>query len=135
MLTGGCLCGAIRYSYDGPSGPATYCHCSDCRRVTGSAFNVGVRLLRAQFRLVRGEVAAFTKAGDSGRPITRSFCAACGSPLFTTAPDRPADLWLKAGSLDAGHPVEPADQIWTDSRVGWSVPSDGLPAYSRGRPT
>ncbi|MCL2450532.1 MAG: GFA family protein, partial [Polyangiaceae bacterium] len=116
-MTGGCLCGEIRYEYDGDPGPATYCHCADCRRVTGSAFNVGVRVERALFRLVQGAPATFVKSGGSGRPIERSFCATCGSPLFTAHPHRPEYLWLKAGSLDAGARIDVIDQIWTDSRV------------------
>ena len=62
---GGCLCGAVRYCYKGPVGPAAYCHCADCRRVTGSAFNVSVRLEIDKFRLERGDVKAYTKRADS----------------------------------------------------------------------
>lgn len=58
-VLGGCLCGAVRYRYDGPVGPATYCHCSDCRRATGSAFNVGVRFEVEKFRVERGRRSEF----------------------------------------------------------------------------
>jgi hypothetical protein len=134
MITGGCLCGAIRYEYDGGPGPGTYCHCADCRRVTGSAFNVGVRLERAKFRIMHGEPKTFSKIGDSGRAIERSFCSTCGSPLFTTAPHRPDYLWVKAGSLDRAEDIEVVDQIWTDSRVPWSVAPDSLTSHRRNRP-
>ena len=43
VVSGGCLCGFIRYEYDGELGAANYCHCNDCRRTTGSAFNIGIR--------------------------------------------------------------------------------------------
>ncbi|HLK35161.1 MAG TPA: GFA family protein [Polyangiaceae bacterium] len=134
MVTGGCLCGAVRYEYDGPVGPATYCHCADCRRVTGSAFNVGVRFERARFRLLQGVPKTFTKVGGSGRTIERSFCPSCGSPLYTAAPQSPAFVWVKAGSLDAGASIEPVDQIWTESRVPWGTVTPDLPGHARNRP-
>jgi hypothetical protein len=135
MISGGCLCGATRYEYEGEPGPATYCHCRDCQHVTGSAFNVGVRLERAKFRVVRGDAKTFVKVGDSGRTIERSFCPECGAPLFTTAPHRPDSVWVKAGSLDLGARIEPVDQIWTDSRVTWGVIAEDLPSHTRNRST
>jgi hypothetical protein len=54
-LRGHCLCGYVRHEYAGPVGPATYCHCEDCRRCTGSAFNVGVRLETAALRMLGGQ--------------------------------------------------------------------------------
>ena len=43
-ITGGCLCGAVRFAYTGAVGPGAYCHCTDCRRITGSAFSISVRM-------------------------------------------------------------------------------------------
>jgi len=68
MVSGGCCCGGIRYEYEGEVGTAGYCHCEDCRRISGSAFGVSVRVAAKGFRVVRGEMKAFTKAGESGRP-------------------------------------------------------------------
>jgi len=65
-ITGGCLCGAIRYEYDGEPGPANYCHCADCRRCTGSAFEARL------FSVVRGNPSGFTKTGDSGNALLRT---------------------------------------------------------------
>ena len=69
-VTGGCLCGAIRYEYDGEVGPAGYCHCADCRRISGSAFGVSVRVKAAGFRIVSGVPKGFTKTGDSGPSVS-----------------------------------------------------------------
>src|SRR5438046_712856 len=95
--TGGCLCGAVRYEYSGGTGPAAYCHCADCRKCTGSAFNVGVRVDARSFRVVRGQPKEFTKAADSGNYLTRHFCSECGSPLYTSSPRHPGSLYVKAG--------------------------------------
>jgi hypothetical protein len=85
LTTGGCLCGDVRYEYTGPIGPANYCHCRDCR-ITGSAFNIGVRCEVMGFRLVQGEVKEFSKMADSGTLISRAFCPNCGFPLVSTIP-------------------------------------------------
>jgi len=84
-MAGGCLCGGVRYAYTGEVGPAAYCHCADCRRCTGSAFNISVRLEACGFTITAGTPKGFTKAGDSGQELTRHFCPDCGSPIFTSS--------------------------------------------------
>ena len=68
QITGGCLCGAVRYACDDEPGTAGYCHCSDCRRVSGSAFGVSVPVAASAFRITKGTPKSYTKAADSGRP-------------------------------------------------------------------
>lgn len=131
-VTGGCLCGAIRYTCASPLGPANYCHCADCRRVTGSAFNIGIRVDVANLQ-VAGSPSAFVHAGGSGQPVTRQFCGDCGSPLFTLHPARPESIWLRAGTLDNPDLVRPAYEAWTSSKVPWAHPSADLIRYSRNR--
>ena len=133
MVTGGCLCGRCRFACDGEVGPANYCHCADCRRVTGSAFNVGVRLAAAGFRVIEGEPKAFTKAGGSGQPLSRWFCPDCGSPLYTTSPRHPEWVFAKASALDEPAVVAPAAEIWTCSEVSWARIPDGLTRHERNR--
>lgn len=133
VVTGGCLCGNIRYEYLGEVGPASYCHCADCRRCTGSAFNVGVRVDARLFRLVQGAPKAFEKAGESGSRLSRHFCPDCGSPLFTSSPRHPEALYVKAGSLDDPAMVAPAYQSWLDSKVVWAAIPPDLPGHAKGR--
>jgi hypothetical protein len=133
LVTGGCLCGYVRYEYKGELGGANYCHCRDCRKTTGSAFNIGVQLQSAVLHIVTGQVKSYTKNGDSGNSITREFCPECGSPLFTRAPAKPQFVWLKAGSLDNPQLVKPMHQIWTDSAVPWAYIDPELPGFSRNR--
>ncbi|MBO3460179.1 GFA family protein [Aetokthonos hydrillicola Thurmond2011] len=133
LVSGGCLCGQVRYEYDGDIGPANYCHCQDCRKTTGSAFNIGVRLQSTALRVVAGSVKSYTKIGDSGKAITREFCPECGSPLFTKASTKPQYIWVKAGSLDDPKWVKPIDQIWTDSAVPWAYINRELPGFNRNR--
>src|SRR2546423_9427614 len=111
-VIGGCLCGAIRYECTGPLGPAGYCHCADCRKCTGSAFNLTVRVEASQFRLTQGRVQGFTRIGESGNALTRFFCPDCGSPLYGSAPRHPDWVWVTAGSFDDPAVVRPTHQIW-----------------------
>ena len=132
-LTGGCLCGAVRYAYEGEVGAAGYCHCADCRRVSGSAFGVSLSVESAGFRVTRGTPKAFTKPGDSGRPLTRYFCPDRGSPLFTQPPLHPERLFIKAGSLDDPSVVRPNRQAWMRSRVEWAEIDPTITSYETNR--
>lgn len=133
-VTGGCLCGAVRYRYDGEIGSAGYCHCADCRKVSGSAFGVSVRVAAAGFTIVSGQPRSFTKASDSGRPVTRFFCPDCGSPLYTLPPLHPEVVFIKAGSLDDPGLVRPERQAWTRSRVEWAEIDPDIASYETSRP-
>jgi hypothetical protein len=133
ILTGGCLCGAVRYRYEGEVRDVNICHCADCRRVSGSAFGVSVPVDASGFDIVNGTPKGFTKDGDSGRPVTRFFCPDCGSPLFTLPPLHPEVRFIKAGSLDDPTMVKPGRQSWLRSRVDWAVIDPELPGYDKGR--
>ena len=131
-VTGGCLCGAVRYTYDGEPGPVGICHCADCRKVTGSAFNAGMKLSADLFR-VSGKLGQFTKAADSGNELTRYFCANCGSPIYGDSPDRPDVVFVRAGTLDDPSTVQLSHQSWTRSAVDWAhIPPD-LPSFEKDR--
>ncbi|MFM6075748.1 MAG: GFA family protein [Dolichospermum sp.] len=133
LIKGSCLCGYVRYEYDGELDSANYCHCRDCRKTTGSAFNIGIRLHSDLLRIVAGQVKGYTKAGESGNIITREFCPECGSPLFTRSPTKRQFIWVKAGSLDDPKCVKPIHQIWTDSAVPWAYIDPELPGFPRNR--
>jgi len=131
-VRGHCLCGAVAYEYRGTVGLANYCHCEDCRRCTGSAFNVGVRFERDKFRLTRGNLKGFTKRADSGNELTRHFCPECGSPLYTSSPAHPQHIFVKAGTLDDPSVVTPQRQTWLSSAVPWRHIDPAIASFSKG---
>jgi len=131
-LTGQCLCGAVKYQCTSAAGPAGYCHCDDCRRCTGSAFNISVRLDAAAFRIISGQLKGFTKRGDSGGELTRHFCVNCGSPIYTSSPRHPEYVFVKAGTMDEPALVIPAHQAWVRSAVPWSCIDPKLRSYDSG---
>ena len=132
-LTGRCLCGHVRFESTGEPKGATYCHCLDCRRTTGSAFNVAVPVPSASLTILSGEVKAYTKTADSGKLITREFCPQCGSTLFTRSAVFPDHVFIKAGTLNDPTVVKPKDQIWTSVKVPWSQIDPTLPSYPENR--
>ena len=131
-IRGRCLCGHIQYEHSGAVGPANYCHCEDCRRCTGSAFSLGVRFDRTEFRIVSGSPRGFKKRGESGTELTRHFCPECGSPLFTSSPKHADYVYVKAGSLDDPLIVHPAHQNWVVSEVPWSQIGSDLARFTKG---
>jgi hypothetical protein len=119
-----CLCGGIRLTYEGEIGPANYCHCEDCRRANGSAFNIGVRVERRNLQVkADSELRTYEYVSDSGREIERCFCARCGSPIFTLHPAKPEYAWVKAGIINDPEIVKPAFEIWAKDKVKWATVS------------
>ena len=83
-VTGGCLCGAVRYSIEGEPIPdrQILCHCVDCQKHTGTAFVSGIAF-PADIVVVTGPMTTFTTpGGQSGEPMNRRFCTRCGSPIM-----------------------------------------------------
>ena len=80
MITGKCLCGKVRYEIDGRLGPVVYCHCSMCRRATGSAFATNASVRANEFRVVAGS--ELISEYESSPSNMRAFCSRCGSPLY-----------------------------------------------------
>src|SRR5438067_13713961 len=77
-LTGGCLCGALRYEV-GEAPLMTYtCHCTDCQHITSSAFSLAITVRDSAFRLTKGEPRPVQRTADSGRIVTRWLCPECG---------------------------------------------------------
>jgi hypothetical protein len=132
-VTGGCLCGGVQFTYEGDIGPAGYCHCSDCRRCTGGAYTLSVRLLTSGFEVHCGSFGHFTKSGDNGQALTRHFCSSCGAPIYTSFEHRPEFIHVKAGAFDDPSVVLPAHETWTRSRVVWAEIPSGIASYERGR--
>ena len=99
-FTGGCACGAIRYSCSGTPLYMGNCHCRDCQQATGSGYFPAVLVKESEFALLSGEPKWFERPADKGHPMHRAFCPECGSPLFLVNGANTAGRALYAGSLD-----------------------------------
>ncbi|MEN9314322.1 MAG: hypothetical protein RIS35_715 [Pseudomonadota bacterium] len=133
-LTGGCLCGAIRYELQAPVEALVACYCSDCRHASGTAASINARVPASGFRIVSGRTRIFGKAADSGRMLHRHFCGDCGSPIYSQHADGPDLLILKAGSLDRQQGMQLAANIWVRSAPPWARVDATVPSFEEGRP-
>ncbi len=126
-MGGGCLCGAVRFEITGPFLRAGHCHCSRCRRHSGTAVCTQGRVLRGNFRLLSGEhhVRAY---GDGGHAV-KAFCTTCGSSLFGgTWPEGP-EVSIRLGAMDGDPGIRPQTHTFVASRAPWDEITDDLPQH------
>ena len=130
-FTGGCLCGEIRYVVTVAPELEYYCHCTDCRKASGTAYHPGIYVSNEGFRLTKGTPKTYTVKADSGRDLPRAFCGTCGSGVYVISHRRPMTS-IKAGTLDDPSQFKPTTEIWTSSKVSWASLPDQLDSYPRG---
>jgi hypothetical protein len=133
QISGRCLCGSVQYSADADPVVQAVCHCTDCQRQTGSPFSVVVGVPRAALTVAGSTLASFATTGeDHGGDTQRSFCSACGSPVFSIAAVAPELALIKAGTLDDASWLEPAVEVWTSSAQPWSPRFEHATPFERG---
>jgi len=98
-MTGRCLCGQVRYTVTGDPAFSGICHCRNCQRYTGSAFETIVAFPTEAIK-VQGELKTYQDTGDSGQPVFRRFCAKCGSGVIADVNVLPSITLVLAGTLD-----------------------------------
>ena len=130
LITGGCLCGSIRYEATGQPYNITHCHCLDCRRSSGAPFVTWASFSRNGLRFITGQPRELSWAGR-----LRSFCPDCGTPLtFLIGPDAD-EVDVTVCSFDQPSTVTPADHTWVEDQLPWIRLADDLPNYRQTRPT
>ncbi len=97
--TGGCLCGRVRYTATGEPAFSGICHCRNCQRFTGSAFETTIGFPTSSVS-VQGELKTYDEISDAGRAVRRRFCPNCGSGVIAEADAFPGITIFLAGSLD-----------------------------------
>lgn len=110
-LTGGCLCGAIRFTTSGAPYRVGLCHCLDCRKHSGSLFHVFAVFPEG----------AVTVEGETRDYDGRNFCPLCGASVYGRTGD---EVEISVGSLDAPNQLAPSYELWTVRRESW------LPAFA-----
>ena len=119
VMEGGCACGAVRYAVAGPPLISYCCHCTECRRRTGSAFGLNAQVRAEAFEVRRGTPKVRTRVADSGNELALHFCGGCGATLFSVPAARPHLRVVYAGTLDDPGRVPVRLNIWTDSALPW----------------
>ena len=118
--TGGCVCGAIRYTISAPLTDLRACYCVHCQRASGSHGTVAAMIPRSAFHLDKGEPKRFTTKADSGRTLVRYFCGDCGSPIYSHRETTPETLGIRAGTLDDSSGLKISAHIWTKMARSWT---------------
>ena len=124
-LSGGCLCGAVRYRVDDTFEYAMNCHCSQCRRATGSAFKSFAGIGRENFSVVEGAEKLF-RYGDDVTHDAR--CSVCGSFLYSQVREGQF-VHVLLGTLHDVPSIRPSAHIFVTSKAPWYTIADDLPQY------
>ncbi|MBV8144244.1 MAG: GFA family protein [Gammaproteobacteria bacterium] len=125
--SGGCLCGAVRYTVRGMLRPVVMCHCSQCRRVTGHVM-AATAARHADFLLQPGAALSWYQSSPEAR---RGFCTRCGSTLFWQGTGRDY-VSIAAGSLDDGSGLSIACHIFAADKASYDHIGDGAPQIDGG---
>jgi hypothetical protein len=125
-LSGGCMCGAVRFAISEPLLGALYCHCKRCQRRTGTGFSVNALTRPGTLEVMEGaSLIGVFDPGDGG--WRKSFCTRCGSHLYTTNPENPELVGVRVGTIDQDPGVRPGFHQFVDYAPPWApVPDDGL---------
>jgi hypothetical protein len=131
-LTGGCLCGAVRYEVNEPLTGAGYCHCTRCQRRTGTAASATAMSAPGSVRVVRGADVVGVWEPEGG--WAKLFCSTCGSALFSRNPADPDQLGVRLGTFDQDPEVRPSYRQFVAYAAPWEpIPDDGLKRFPESR--
>lgn len=129
-LEGGCYCSEVRYKAEGEPMMKAQCHCRECQYFSGGETNLFIAMPVAGFSYTKGAPKTFARA-DLERPVTREFCANCGTHLATRPQGFPAVI-VKIGTLDDPKIFGgPKMAIYTIDRQSFHHIPDGMPAFER----
>ncbi|TJZ74202.1 GFA family protein [Chitiniphilus eburneus] len=128
-IQGSCLCGAITFEADAPFQKMIHCHCSRCRKSSGTGHATNLTVDPGQFRWLSGEAAIRQYDLPSAKRFSKWFCGHCGCPVPRLARGG-AMMIIPAGALDTVPPITPTDHIFWASKTPWGCPDGGLPTHA-----
>jgi hypothetical protein len=134
MITGGCRCGACRYTLAVDAMPPTYCcHCQICQTTSGSAFSEQAVVPDAAISAT-GPLIDYIYTTMSGARSQHRICGACHTRLWNTNALRPGIALVRAGTLDDAEHIAPRAHIWVKRKQPWIVIPDGVPQWPESAP-
>ena len=132
-VTGSCHCGQISYEAEVNPGTVRICHCTDCQKLTGTAFRTNIASLPGTFVLKTGTPKIYIKTAESGGKRAHAFCPECGTPIYAAAPEpKPSTYALRVGAIEErAQLAPPVRQIWCRSALPWSMDLTGVERAER----
>jgi hypothetical protein len=127
-MSGGCLCGAVRYESSAESMGGGHCYCLDCRRSSGSDHCTHLVVPKAAVTLT-GEVTTYERPADSGNLVSRAFCPRCGAPVYSTNSGATDFIFLRVSSLDDPDQFRPQMIVYASRAPSWARMDDTLTTF------
>jgi len=133
-ITGGCLCGAIRYECTAEPLRMLKCHCRDCQQLSGGPYLPVVVVPLSAFKITKGELKYFPTPSVLGRPNVRGFCANCGSRLTGAENPKHDFIGITASSLDDPTLFQPTIDIFVADAQHWDLLDPDSPKHPQYMP-
>ena len=132
-VVGKCLCGAVRYSGEADPLFQVKCYCSDCRKTSGAGHAAMIGFPMGTIAIT-GEVKEFHSTADSGNAVTRGFCPACGSGVYSRNAAMPQMIFLRASTFDDPDLFAPQLVVYASRAPAWDPVSADVPAFPESPP-
>lgn len=132
MYKGSCLCGSVRYEISGELGEFGYCHCTSCRKASGTAHAANAPVERSAFSLTSG--AEDLREFESSPGKSRVFCGRCGSPIYAYLRANMDVIRVRLGSLDTPFTKQPRAHTWVSDKAPWAPIADKVPQFAEWAP-
>lgn len=129
-VTGGCLCGAVRYEIAGPVPPGAHCHCSMCRRASGAPVLTWASVPLEAFTVTKGELAIY----HSSARAERRFCRDCGAQIAFWSADTADEIDVTVATFDDAGAHPPDHHVYAGDRLTWLSIDENLIAYPADTP-
>ena len=132
-LTGSCLCGAVRFEVTEPFVSSSFCHCTNCKKISGGVGTASGRALSTAIHVIAGEELLTTFQPVEG--TAKTFCSRCGSNLFGGGWPQSEYASVRLSALDSPYDRKPDAHIYVRSVAAWeTLPDDGAERFEiRGR--
>jgi hypothetical protein len=129
VTSGGCLCGACRYTTEATAINVRACHCRTCQKASGAAVYARV-LVPREGLLLAGPVGWYNSSDE----VRRGFCTRCGSTMFSERISQGV-IGLTLATLDEPHRFQPVEHVWVSEMQPWLRLGDGLPHHAKNAPS
>jgi len=127
-----CLCGEIEFQVTGAFGEVRFCHCAQCRKVTGTAFSANAKVKRRDWKITKGD--SYVSEFEQAPGIFRAFGGKCGSPLYSRLDREPDQIRVRLGSFNSPPDVKVAAHVWVSSKASWYNIAEDDVCFSEAKP-
>jgi len=133
MYLGRCLCGAVSFEIENGISDIIHCHCSLCRKNSGTAYATNGFVNTDDFNIVKGQDNLSTFSFKPGR--NRHFCKTCGSPIYSSNEDDKSRIRIRLGAIDSDVAERPISHNFVTSKANWEDLDAALPRYDTFEPS